>query len=178
MEIEKALQHLKHREFDRAIEALEAFFLLLSPAPSPAPSPSRSPSPAPSPSPSPDLFASLRFAPRPFSCLTVDLSIEALKAFEKREQHLKAMAATNLSFIYLLEARIIYRGMPWHTEGVAPSPARKERSGGGGPLPPLLEPRNITRGMTTWHPHGLGRPLHHHSDGTLNCHLDLLLLLD
>ena len=33
-------------------------------------------------------------------------AIEALKAFEKRDQHLKAMAATNLSFIYFLEGDI------------------------------------------------------------------------
>ena len=32
-----------------------------------------------------------------------DKAIEALKAFEKKDQHLKAMAATNLSFIYFLE---------------------------------------------------------------------------
>jgi len=33
-------------------------------------------------------------------------AIEALKAFEKRDQHLKAMAATNLSFIYFLEGDV------------------------------------------------------------------------
>merc|ERR1719230_1122419 len=47
MEIEKALEHLRHKEFDAAIEVL--------------------------------------------------------KSFEKKDQHLKAMAATNLSFIYFLE---------------------------------------------------------------------------
>lgn len=30
-------------------------------------------------------------------------AIEHLKAFEKKDQHLKAMAATNLAFIYFLE---------------------------------------------------------------------------
>jgi intraflagellar transport protein 88 len=30
-------------------------------------------------------------------------AIEVLKSFEKKDQHLKAMAATNLSFIYFLE---------------------------------------------------------------------------
>lgn len=32
-----------------------------------------------------------------------DKAIEVLKSFEKKDQHLKAMAATNLSFIYFLE---------------------------------------------------------------------------
>merc|ERR1719230_2531876 len=32
-----------------------------------------------------------------------DMAIDALKAFEKKDKHLKAMAATNLSFIYFLE---------------------------------------------------------------------------
>jgi intraflagellar transport protein 88 len=32
-----------------------------------------------------------------------DKAIEYLKAFEKKDQHLRAMAATNLSFMYFLE---------------------------------------------------------------------------
>lgn len=32
-------------------------------------------------------------------------AIEHLKAFEKKDQHLKAMAATNLAFIYFLEGK-------------------------------------------------------------------------
>ena len=36
---------------------------------------------------------------------TQSQAIEHLKAFEKKDQHLKAMAATNLAFIYFLEGR-------------------------------------------------------------------------
>ena len=34
-------------------------------------------------------------------------AIEHLKAFEKKDQHLKAMAATNLAFIYFLEGKFL-----------------------------------------------------------------------
>lgn len=34
---------------------------------------------------------------------TMVQAIEHLRAFEKKDQHLKAMAATNLAFIYFLE---------------------------------------------------------------------------
>jgi len=33
-------------------------------------------------------------------------AIEVLKAFEKKDQNLKAMAATNLSFLYFVEGDI------------------------------------------------------------------------
>merc|ERR1719230_2004840 len=36
-----------------------------------------------------------------------DTAIEVLKAFEKKDKHLKAMAATNLSFIYFLETEFV-----------------------------------------------------------------------
>lgn len=35
-----------------------------------------------------------------------DQAIECLKGFERKEQHLKARAATNLSFLYFLEGDI------------------------------------------------------------------------
>ena len=43
-----------------------------------------------------------------FTCVAPGAqAIEHLKAFEKKDQHLKAMAATNLAFIYFLEGRVL-----------------------------------------------------------------------
>lgn len=39
------------------------------------------------------------------TCSYASQAIEYLKAFEKKDQHLKAMAATNLAFIYFLEGK-------------------------------------------------------------------------
>lgn len=51
------------------------------------------------------LFPFLFLRPAPTHAGTQLQAIEHLKAFEKKDQHLKAMAATNLAFIYFLEGR-------------------------------------------------------------------------